>query len=448
MASNLTAISSPVEPMSPTRGELPNLADFYEDGSDEILSKCSRFAAFVQEVDATGLFKSQYRLELVGPIDHRIRVRDPETAQLRELICFDSNSYLGLHLDPRVIRVATRVLSEAGFGCPSAQLLAGTHRWLRELEETVADFHGRPAAIAFPSGYVANVGTLTALLRPGDLVARDRYCHASIHDGCLWSGAVANRTYRHNDIHELDRLLCRAGSNVRGKLIVSDGVFSMHGHLAPLPDLSATARRHGARLMIDEAHCVGVLGATGRGLEEHFGMPDSIDIIMSTFSKAPGAIGGYVCASEQVVQYLRFFARASMFTASLPASMCAGLTEAFRIMKTEPEHRERLWQNARRLHIGLREVGYPMEPLSSPILTIPVGSQRRLLMISRRLYEAGIKCGSVSYPAVPKNRCLLRLSVNARHRAEDLDRTVEVLASMREGLAGRNVVVPTVEDRI
>jgi 4-hydroxy-2,2'-bipyrrole-5-methanol synthase len=449
MTANLATItSSTVGTSLQADCELPTLADFYEDGSDEIFSKCSRFAGYVREVDAAGMFRSQYRLELVGPIDHRIRVKDPESGQLRELICFDSNSYLGLHLHPRVVEMASHVLSEAGLGCPSAQLLAGTHRWLRELEETVANFHDRQAAIVFPSGYAANVGTLTALLRPGDVVARDRYCHASIHDGCLWSGAATDRGYRHNDINDLERLLNGTSSKRRGKLVVTDGVFSMHGHLAPLPELSAIAKKHGARLMIDEAHCVGVLGATGRGLEEHFGMPGSIDIIMSTFSKAPGAVGGYVCASEDVVQYLRFFARASMFTASLPPSMCAGLTEAFRIMKTEPEHRERLWQNARRLHSGLCEVGYPMEPLSSPILTIAVGSQRRLLAVSRFLYQAGIKCGSVSYPAVPKNGCLLRLSVNARHQAQDLDRSIDVLGALRKSSLGNDVGVPTVGLRV
>ena len=165
---------------------------------------------------------------------------------------------------------------------------------------------------------------------------------------------------------------------------------------------------------------------------------------MGTFSKAPGAIGGYVCANAEVVQYLRFFARSSMFTASLPPSMCAGLSEAFRIMKDEPEHRERLWLNARRLHTGLCAVGYPMEPLSSPILTIPVGSQRRLLAASRRLYEAGIKCGSVSYPAVAKNRCLLRFSVNARHQAQDLDRCIEILAELRHSTLGSSFAIPTV----
>ena len=428
--------------------ELPTLADFYDDGSDDIFSKCSRFAAYVREVDAKGLFKSQYRLELVGPIDHRIRVRDPESGQMRELICFDSNSYLGLHLHPRVVQAATRVLGEAGNGCPSAQLLAGTHRWLLELEETVADFHARPAAIIFPSGYATNVGTLTALLRPGDIVARDRYCHASIHDGCLWSGAMAGKAYRHGDLDELQLQLTTPDSTSCRKLIVSDGVFSMHGHLAPLPELYRIAKANGARLMIDEAHSIGVLGATGRGLEEHFGMVGSIDLIMGTFSKAPGSVGGYLCASQDVVQYLRFFARASMFTASLPPSTCAGLTEAFCIMREEPEHRANLWRNARRLHQGLCDVGYAMEPLGSPILTIPVGSQSRLLAASRYLYEAGIKCGSVSYPAVPKNRSLLRFSVNARHQAHDLDRTIEVLAALRETFDSKSSISVAQENRL
>ena len=429
--------------------ELPTLADFHSDGSKDILSKCTRFGDYVRSVDATGLFKSQYRLELVGPIDHRIFVKDPDSGQVRELVCFDSNSYLGLHLHPRVMRAAARALNEAGNGCPSAQLLAGTHRWLVELEETVADFHGRPAAIVFPSGYAANVGALTALLRPGDWVARDRYCHASIHDGCAWSGATAGGAYRHGQMEQLRQLCSSADVTTSGKLIVSDGVFSMHGHLAPLPELFAIAQEHGARLMIDEAHSVGVLGKNGRGIEEHFDLHGCIDLLMGTFSKAPGSVGGYLCAAADVVQYLRFFARASMFTASLPPSTCAGITEAFRIMRDEPEHRERLWVNARRLHEGLLSAGFSLDSLESPIITIPIGSQQQLLIASRRLYEVGIKCGSVSYPAVPKNGCLLRFSVNARHKAEDIDFTIDVLSSlvakMRAGRFSTSSMQPGVQ---
>jgi 7-keto-8-aminopelargonate synthetase-like enzyme len=190
--------------------------------------------------------------------------------------------------------------------------------------------------------------------------------------------------------------------------------------------------------MVDEAHSLGVLGATGRGLEEHFGMAGAVDVLMGTFSKAPGAVGGYVCGSAELIQYLRFFARASMFTASLPAATCAGLTEAFRVMDEEPEHRARLWQVARRLWRGLKEVGFALPTLDSPILTIPVGDTELMLRIGRELFDAGFKCGSVSFPAVARSESLLRVTANARHTDLDEDRLVETLARLgrAHGLLG------------
>jgi 8-amino-7-oxononanoate synthase len=426
---------------------MPTLSDFYRSSSTDLLDKCRKLDGWVDVLKREGIFQSQFRLRVEGPLDHHITVRDPFSGQIRELVCFDSNSYLGLHLHPRVLGAVHRTLDVAGYGTPSAQLLAGTNRWLCELEETVAAFHGRPAAIIFPSGYATNVGALTGLLRPGDLYACDHLSHASIHDGCRWSGA-AGSTYPHRDMAALEALLEKGGSDAHGKLIVSDGVFSMHGRLAPLRALKAVAMRHGARLMIDEAHSVGVIGATGRGLEEHFALPGSVDVLMGTFSKAPGALGGYVCGSNEMVQYLRFFARSSMFTASLPSATCAGLTEAFRIMDSEPEHRERLWEVARRLWRGLGQVGFAMPALESPIFTVPVGDLELMLRISRELVDAGFKCGSVSHPAVPRNQSLLRVTANARHTAEDVDRLVEALRriAVAHGILGLSFAQPAVKE--
>jgi glycine C-acetyltransferase len=183
--------------------------------------------------------------------------------------------------------------------------------------------------------------------------------------------------------------------------------------------------------MVDEAHSVGVLGASGRGLEEHFGLPGAADVLMGTFSKAPGAAGGYVCGPPELIDYLRVFARAAMFTASLPAATCAGVTEAFRILTEEPEHRERLWTNARRLWRGFRDIGLPVPELESPIIPIFVGEDARLFAVSRDVFLAGIKCGNVCFPAVPRGRGLLRFSVNARHTDAEIDRTVDVLDDVR-----------------
>lgn len=419
-------------------GALPDLTASWDTGSSDLLHKCRHFRAFLSGLESRQLWRTQYRVVIEGPLDHRVRARHPLTGRPFEMICFDSNSYLGLHLHPRVVGAVHRALDEVGYGTPSAQLLGGCSRSLVELEETVSAFLGREATLVFPSGYAANIGILTGLLRPEDVVARDRFCHASLHDGCRWSGARHGGTYAHLDVEALDALLRAEGPKGRARLVVTDGVFSMHGRVAPLPALRSVALRHGARLMVDDAHGVGVLGATGRGIEEHWGLPGSVDVLMGTFSKAPGAVGGYVSGCRDLVDYLRVFARSSMFTASLPAATCAGVTEAFRIMAEEGEHRERLWRNARRLHAGLRGAGLLVGDLESPILTVFLGHDALLWTVSRDLALAGVKCGNVTYPAVPRGEGVLRLSVSSRHTDADVDEAVGVLAGLgrRHGVAG------------
>jgi glycine C-acetyltransferase len=407
--------------------ETHRVTDFLDTGSTDVLDKCREFQAFLNDLRRRHLYQVQYRVTLEGPLDHRIRVRNPFSGALQEMVCFDSNSYLGLHLHPRVLAAVRRALDVAGYGTPSAQLLGGTNRYLRELEDTVSEFLGREATLVFPSGYAANVGILTGLLRPDDCVARDRLCHASIHDGCLWSGARFGGVYRHASMPDLERLLARDAAACRGKLIVTDAVFSMHGRIAPLRRLREIADRHGARLMMDDAHGLGVLGETGRGIEEHFGMPGSVDVLMGTFSKAPGSVGGYVSGTRELVDYLRVFAHSSLFTASLPAATCAGISESFRVMEQEPEHRERLWRNTRRLARALREGGLEVAEPESPILAVFLGEDRLLWSASRDLFLAGFKCGNVSYPAVPRGEGLIRVSVSSRHTDEDLDGVAHAL---------------------
>lgn len=407
-------------------------------GGEDVLARCERFASYVADFAARDDAHGQYRVEIEGALDHHVTVRD-EHGRARRIVCFDSNGYLGLQRDPRVVDAVKRALDEVGYGTPSAQLLGGTSRHLRELEDTVSAFVGREATAIFPSGYAANVGALTALLGRGDIVVHDRFAHASVVDGCRFAQPRSRRSYAHGDVAMLDRLLANTPREVKGRLVVSDGVFSMHGTIADLPALRASCDRHAARLMIDDAHGLGVLGATGRGIEEHFGMPGAADVLMGTFSKAPGAVGGYVSGSRALVEYLRYFARAGVFTAALPAATCAGLVEAFRIMEREPEHRVRLWENARRLWTGLRGAGLLVPSSPSPIATVFVGHERLLFRASRELFDAGFKVGVVAFPAVPKNEAVLRLSVSARHTPDDLDRVVETLARIgaRHGMLGR-----------
>jgi 7-keto-8-aminopelargonate synthetase-like enzyme len=409
------------------RTPLPrSLSEFARSQGPDPLEKCQRWHQYVDEVRATGVFDAMYRIELQGPLDHRILARDASTGETRELVCFDSNSYLGLHLHPRVRAAAHLAIDEAGVGTPSAQVLGGHNRWLRTLEERVAAVLGREQCLVFPSGYQANIGILTGLLRSGDRALVDRFSHASLHDGCAYSGATV-LTYAHGDLESLDAQLAAGGP---GALIVADGLFSMHGDLCDLPGLRAVANRHGARLLIDDAHSVGILGATGGGIEEYYAMRGAVDVLMGTFSKAPGAVGGYVVGDAALIDYLRYLSHGALFTASLPAPTCAAVTEAFAVMRDEPELRERLWANTRYMWQGLVDVGLRVPPLCSPILTVQVGDEALLGPLAVALFRAGVKLGMAQYPAVPRGQSILRITVNARHTTEDLDVTLEVLGRL------------------
>ena len=407
------------------------LSDFERSETPDLFDKSRRFAGWLEQFRQLGVLETMYRVPLLGPLDHRIRVRDPATGAERDFICFDSNSYLGLHLHPRVVAATRRALDEAGYGTPSAQLLGGTNRWLLALEDELASFHDREAALVYPSGYQANLGILSGLLREDDLMVADAYSHASVHDGGRFALCQTAR-YTHNDMADLEDTLGRLAQGARGILIVADGLFSMHGDLARLPEMRELASRYGAKLMIDEAHSTGVLGATGRGLEEHFGIEHAIDVLMGTFSKAPGSVGGYVCGDRALVDYLRYFSRPSIFTATLPAAICAGLVEAFRVMRDEPEHRERLWANSLRMWNGLKSLRLDVGGQPSPILTVGIGHESKQPFLAVELFRAGLKCGLARYPAVPHGHAILRLTMNARHTDEDIDRTLDVLSDIAE----------------
>ncbi len=418
------------------------LFDFYRKDSRDLFEKCNAFYEMVKDMQRRKMYQCLYRVTVTSGLDHRISVFNPIRRTEEQFLCFDSNSYLGLHRHPRVVEAVHAALDKVGYGTPSAQVLSGTNRYLRELEDALSRFHGRQDTMIFPSGYAANLGAITALVRANDLVVRDRFSHASIHDAVRASGSRFQRVVAHDDMEALDVALTKGAANesVKGKLVATDGVFSMHGLRANLPALVAIARHHGAKLLVDEAHATGVLGKTGRGLEEHYGMPGTIDVLVGTFSKVPGTTGGYVCGSRKMIEYLRFYANPGMFTASLPAAQCAGVLEAYRLIDEEPQHRERLWRNTEVLAEGLRSAGFLLpEEIQSPILTVLLGSSALMFVFSRDLFMHGIKCGSVAYPAVPVGEAILRIAVNARHTDDDLERAVEIFTQLgaRYGVLGK-----------
>lgn len=410
-------------------------SEFFSSFEPDLFAKADHFDRYRRRLHDAGLLRVLVRLELLGPVDRRIAVRSPLTGEPTELVCFDSNSYLGLHLHPRVRAVVHEAVDEMGVGTASAQVLCGHNHHLAALETHLGEFLGREGCVVFPSGYQANLGVLTGLLRRSDLVVVDAHCHPSVHDGARFSGARV-APYRHRDLEHAERVLNTLRGDAHSALLVTDGVFGLEGDLADLPGLLELARRHEARLLVNDAHGIGVLGDTGRGLEELQDCRGGADILVGTFATALGAVGGYVCGSTSMTNYVRYFARPSLFRASPPAAWSAAITESLRVIDEEPEHRERLWSRARALHAGLDEVGVELPELTSPIVPLHVGDERKLPRLAHDMLEAGLKVGFAQYPAVPHGGALMRLAANARHTEADVDLAVNTLADLghRHGL--------------
>ena len=418
----------PAEVFSPPHRDL---TEFVLSDDPDLFAKVAEFESYTDQVRAAGVYQVLYRLELLGSLDHHIMVRNPFTGEPTEMVCFDSNSYLGLHLHPKVAAAMHAAVDDVGIGTPSAQVLCGTNRYLVALEERLSAIHGRESCLIFPSGYQANVGILTGLLRPGDLALADAHSHASLQDGCRYSGASVVR-FPHGELDQAEALLAEHRASAHSALIVTDGLFSMHGDLANVPALLDLARRYDARLYVDDAHGLGILGEHGRGVEDHFGCEGEVGVLMGTFSKAPGAAGGYVCGDKGLIDYLRFFGRAALFTAALPAPVCAGVAAALDVMFEEPEHRERLWANTRTMAARLRSEGLRVPENTSPIVPVFIGDEKLLPMLAVDLFRGGIKAGIVQYPAVARGEAMLRFTINARHDDADLNQAVDLMASLKE----------------
>jgi len=369
----------------------------------------------------------------------------------RERITLGSNNYLGLTGDERVKRAAADALEQYGTGLTGSRFMNGTTPLHLELERELADWMGTEDALVFTAGYLANVGAIATLLGPQDTVICDSGDHASILDAVSMSRARI-RPFRHNRLDKLEKMLDRAGSDGGGVLVVVDGVFSMEGDLAPIPEIVALCRRYGARLMVDEAHGVGVLGANGTGACELYGVGHDVDLRMGTFSKSLASCGGFVAGPSEVIDFLRVQSRAFMFTAAaVPAAVGATLG-ALRIIRSD-EGREllaRVLDNARYLHRGLSELGFQVvEPsrlpdgseVITPIVPVVIGDDWRAVLFWKALYDAGVYANVALYPAVPRGGALLRTSVMATHRREHLDRALEVFTQAYASLPDEPVAV-------
>jgi glycine C-acetyltransferase/8-amino-7-oxononanoate synthase len=372
----------------------------------------------LRQARAEGLYRSLWTVASAqGP---RIRMGG------REFVNFSSNDYLGLANDPVLKRAAAEAIENYGVGAGASRLVSGNLQPYEELERKLAAFKAKEAALVFSSGYAANVGTITALVGEGDVVILDKLDHASIIDGARLSGATF-RVYPHKNLKKLGDILDRCGS-FRRKLVVTETVFSMDGDLAPLTEIVELKERHGAWLMIDEAHATGLYASNRRGLAEAAGVEDRIDITLGTLSKALGCLGGFVVGSQPLIDFLRNRARSLIYSTALPPAACAAAAAAvdFVMSRAGHERRDRLWRNVSELKNGLSALGIQNES-RSPIIPVMIGDEKAAVEISGRLFERGIFVPAIRFPTVAKGKARLRVTVTAAHSESDIARFLEVV---------------------
>ncbi len=339
------------------------------------------------------------------------------------LIMCGSNNYLGLTTHPKVREAACRAVERYGTSCTGSRFLNGTLEMHEELERQLAEWVGKEAALVFSTGMQANLGAVSAVVGRGDYVILDKDDHASIVDGARLSFGEIQR-FRHNDVEHLDRVL-KSLPEASGKLVVVDGLFSMGGDLAPLPEMIPVCKKYGARLMVDDAHGMGVLGC-GRGTAAHFGVTDGVDLIMSTFSKSFASLGGFVAGDEEIIHYIKHFARSLIFSASIPPANAAAALAALDIMRSEPERVERVNKIGEKMRREYAAMGFNTGPSVSPIIPIMIGDDATTFAFWKALFQAGVFVNPVISPAVPQGMQLLRTSYMATHTDEQLDRVLSI----------------------
>lgn len=384
----------------------------------------SFFQDELRELEAANLMRSMRQVS--GSQGREIAVDG------RKVLNFSSNNYLGLADDARIVQAAEESLRREGFGSGASRLVCGNLCSHQQLEEAVARFKGAERCLFFTSGYMANVGIISALFNREDLIASDKLNHASIIDGILLSRAE-NKRYPHKDMAALEEIL-KDGAKYRRRVIITDSVFSMDGDCAPLQEIVALARRYDTLIMIDEAHAFGVLGENGRGLAEHLGVENEIDIQMGTLSKAAGTFGAYCCGSSSLIELVLNRARSFVYTTGLPPSVAAAGCRAVEIMTQEPERRLQLLKNARYVYDGLKSLGFNTMDSQTPIIPVVLGGAALCVEFSKRLMDRGIFVQAIRPPTVPVNTCRLRVTVMSTHTREDMDRLIAAFENIGKEL--------------
>jgi glycine C-acetyltransferase/8-amino-7-oxononanoate synthase len=347
----------------------------------------------------------------------------------KKYLSFCSNNYLGLANNPLVIKAVKDAVAKYGWGTGASRLVSGNMKLHKALEGVISRFKGKEASIVFPTGYMANIGTISSLVSKGDLVICDKLNHASIIDGCRLSGADF-RVYPHCNMEKLENILKKSTKYSR-KLIVTDTVFSMDGDLAPLPDIVRIAHKYKAMVMTDEAHGTGVFGNKGRGVVEHFNLSKQVSIVMGTLSKAVGSLGGYVTGDADLINFLRNKARPFMYTTALPPAVCAASIAGIKLIQKDSSLRKSLWNNVRYLKEKLDLLNLDVISSESPIIPILIGDAKKAVDVSKFLYKKGILIPAIRPPTVPARSSRLRMTVMSTHTKEDLKKLLEVLSDVQ-----------------
>jgi glycine C-acetyltransferase len=380
------------------------------------------------ELEAQGLAIRPRTLE--GPTGGRARFDG------RDVINLASNNYLGLANHPRMNAAASTAAAELGAGTGAVRTIAGTMSMHAELERRFAEFKHAEDALMFQSGFTANAGTVAAILEKEDVIVSDRLNHASIIDGARLSRAEI-KVFEHKDAGHADALLAETARPGRHQLLITDGVFSMDGDIAPLPDLVEVAERRGAIMMIDDAHASGVLGKGGAGTVDHFGMHGRVDIQVGTLSKAIGVLGGFIAGPRQLIEWLVNRGRPFLFSTSAPPAVIAACIEALDIIEDEPDRLERLWENTRAFKEGLRDLGYDTGASETPITPVITGEEEVTQTFAGRLFEEGVFTPAIVYPTVAKGSARVRTIVTAEHTADDLGEALEIFGRVGRELGLR-----------
>jgi glycine C-acetyltransferase len=399
-------------------------SNFYYGAGDDPMNLLKPFSTWYKEALPAGYYLYSEPLQTAPGTE--VQVRNRKTGEVQDLLNLASYNYLGISTRDEVKDAAIEATRKYGLGASGSPILSGTLEVHNQLARTVAEFKDKEAAIIFPTGYSANIGFISALMRAGDTIFCDQYAHASVVDGAI---LAKSKTvfFRHNNPLDLERKI----KGVRGKkLVVVEGVYSMDGDVCVLPEILEVTKRHGARILIDEAHSTFLFGPNGRGVAEHFGLDKEVDFHLGTFSKSLGGQGGFVCGSKDLIDYVNAFGRSRFFSCNLAPPVAAGLLAGMQIVENEPQLRTRLWSNVAYLRRRFAEEGIDIGKSTSQVMPVLVNNDSKVFAVAEKVQERGLYLQPVTYPAVPKHKSRLRVSVSAAHTEEQLERACQVIAGV------------------